>query len=85
MRRGDDDSVDQSALQHGARVAEQRHGITHQLADSGMLSGVVVADGGQAGVIYGFCQQITGVNCTDVTHTNNAKTYFFHVMPYSEQ
>lgn len=48
-----------------------------------MLSGVVVADGGQAGVIYGFCQQITGVNRTDVTHANNAKTYFFHVMPYS--
>lgn len=77
VRCRDDDGINQSALQHVARVAEQRHGITHQLADSRMLSGVVVADGSQAGVIHGSSQKIPGVDGTDVAHANNAKTYFF--------
>lgn len=51
VRRSDDNRVDKPTVQHLLSADKQCNRIAYQLANSGMLVGVIIADRRQAGVL----------------------------------
>ena len=85
MRRGDDDGIDQPTFQHLSRIAEQSHLFADQPADRRMFIRIVIAHCGEHCFLYRSGQQVACVDGTNVANPNNAKAYFFHVVPFSSE